>query len=290
MDIGIGLPTTLPGIRGDFILEWARRAETRAFSSVGTIDRLAYGNFEALLSLAAVAAVTSRLRLMTTILIVPARNAGVLAKQAATLDSLSGGRLTLGMGIGSREDDFQVAPAAFHHRGRRLEEQLALMKRIWAGQPPQEGIPAVGPHPVQSGGPRVLIGGYHPRALDRAGRLGDGYISGGGANPDRVRDSYGLVQAAWKKAGRRGSPRLVCAVYYGLGPEASERGSKSLLDYYSFMGPNARMIVQSMLSSGSAVKAAAQGFEDIGADEVIYWPTIAELDQIDRLREAVGLV
>jgi alkanesulfonate monooxygenase SsuD/methylene tetrahydromethanopterin reductase-like flavin-dependent oxidoreductase (luciferase family) len=289
MDIGIGLPTTLPGVRADFVLEWARRAEGRGFSSVATIDRLAYGNFESLISLAAVAAVTRRVRLVTSILIAPLRSAGVLAKQAATLDAFSGGRLTLGLGVGSREDDFRAAPAAFQHRGRHFEEQLALMRRIWAGQPPVEGVAAVGPHPEQSGGPQVLIGGYQPAALRRAGRFADGYISGGGGTPDRVRENYTLVQAAWKKAERKGRPRLVCAVYYALGPEAAERGSRSLLDYYGFMGANVRMIVQSMLSSGSAVKAAAEEFQAIGTDEVICWPTIPDLDQIDRLREAVGL-
>jgi alkanesulfonate monooxygenase SsuD/methylene tetrahydromethanopterin reductase-like flavin-dependent oxidoreductase (luciferase family) len=288
MDIGIGLPTTLPGTKGELIMEWARRADSGTFSSVGTIDRLAYGNYESLITLAAVSAVTRRVRLATTILIAPLRNPGVLAKQAATLDALSGGRLILGMGIGSREDDFRVAPATYRGRGRRFEEQLALMKHIWAGQPPEEGLPPVGPTPVQLGGPLILIGGNQPNALRRAGRLADGFISGGGGNPERARESYGLVEEAWRKAERKGKPRLVCAVYYALGPRAAERGSVNVLDYYRFMGPNARMIAQSFPSSEGAVKSLVQGFEGIGADELIFWPTIPDLDQVDRLREAVG--
>lgn len=288
MDIGIGLPTTLLDAKGDLILEWARRADSEAFSSLGVIDRLAYGNYESLITLAAVAAVTRRVRLMTTILIAPLRNAGVLAKQAATLDALSGGRLTLGMGIGSREDDFRTAPAAYKNRGKRFEEQLAWMKRIWAGQPPDEGIHPVGPQPVQLGGPQILIGGNQPNALRRAGRLADGYISGGGGSPDRVRESYTLVEAAWREAGRKGKPRLVCAVYYALGPAAAERGSPNLLDYYGFLGPNAQMIAKSFPASESAVQSTVRGYEGIGADELIFWPTIPALDQVDRLRDAVA--
>src|ERR687889_2563453 len=140
MDIGIGLPATIPGTRGSLILDWAKQAESGPFSSLGILDRLVYPNYEPLITLAAAAAVTSRVRLMSTVLLAPLRRAGVLAKQAATIDALSGGRLTLGLGVGGREDDFQFAPASFHDRGRRFEEQLDLMKRIWAGQPVSDEV------------------------------------------------------------------------------------------------------------------------------------------------------
>jgi alkanesulfonate monooxygenase SsuD/methylene tetrahydromethanopterin reductase-like flavin-dependent oxidoreductase (luciferase family) len=125
MEIGIGLPATIPGTRGSLVLDWARRADSGPFSSLGIIHRLIYPNYEPLVTLAA--AVTERVRLMSTVLIAPLRGAGVLAKQAASVDALSGGRLTLGLGVGAREDDFQAAPAPFHDRARRFEEQLDLM-------------------------------------------------------------------------------------------------------------------------------------------------------------------
>src|SRR5438105_733506 len=134
MQIGIGLPAPIPGIGRDVILEWARKAEASSFSSLGTIDRLVFPNLEPMIALAMAAAVTERIRLMTTVLLVPIRNAGILAKEAATLDVLSNGRFTLGVGIGAREDDFRAAPAAFHGRGKHFEEQLTLMKRIWSGE------------------------------------------------------------------------------------------------------------------------------------------------------------
>src|SRR3712207_4046314 len=160
MDIGIGLPATIPGTRASLVLNWAKRADSGPFSSLGILDRLVYPNYEPLITLAAAAAVTDRVRLMTTVLIGPLRGAGVLAKQAATIDALSGGRLTLGLGVGGREDDFDAAPASFHDRARRFEEQLDLMKRIWSGGPVSEEIGRVGPPPEQAGGPQLLIGGY----------------------------------------------------------------------------------------------------------------------------------
>src|SRR4051794_7293616 len=103
MDIAIGLPATIPGVDRESNLEWARRAEARGFSSLGTIDRITYPNLESLMALAAAAAVTERIRLATTILLAPTRETAVFAKQAATLDVISNGRVTLGLAPGGRE-------------------------------------------------------------------------------------------------------------------------------------------------------------------------------------------
>ena len=124
MDIGIGLPATIPWTNAPLILEWAKRADSSPFSSLGILDRLVYPNYEPLITLSAAAAVTERVRLMTTVLIAPLRRAGVLAKQAATIDALSGGRLTLGLGVGARENDFQFAPASFHDRTLDAMQEL----------------------------------------------------------------------------------------------------------------------------------------------------------------------
>src|SRR5436309_15334547 len=134
MQIGIGLPATIPGVKGQLVLDWARKADAGPFSSLGILDRLVFPNYEPLTTLAAAAAVTQRVRLMTTVLITTLRNAGILAKQAATIDALSNGRLTLGLGVGAREDDFRGAPAPFRTRGKHFEEQLALRQRIWSGE------------------------------------------------------------------------------------------------------------------------------------------------------------
>ena len=179
MKIGIGLPSTIPDIRSDLILEWARKADAGPFSSLGVIDRLVYPSHEPLMSLAAVASITQRVRLVTSFIQAPMRNAGILAKQAATLDALSGGRLTLGLGVGQREDDFRAAPANLKGRGKRFEEQLAPMKKVWSGEALGDGVGQVGPTPGQRGGPELLIGGTVPAAIRRIGQWADGYL---GAN------------------------------------------------------------------------------------------------------------
>jgi alkanesulfonate monooxygenase SsuD/methylene tetrahydromethanopterin reductase-like flavin-dependent oxidoreductase (luciferase family) len=110
MEVGIGLPATVPGVTRDDLLEWARRADSAGFSSLGVLDRLVYPNYEPLIALAAAAAVTERIRLMTDILLLPQRaNAALVAKQALTVHSLSEGRLVLGVAAGLREDDYEAS-------------------------------------------------------------------------------------------------------------------------------------------------------------------------------------
>ncbi|MBE3559772.1 MAG: LLM class flavin-dependent oxidoreductase [Ktedonobacteraceae bacterium] len=288
MKVGIGLPSTSPGIRGSLNLDWARQAEAGPFSSLGVIDRIVYPNFEPLITLAAVAGVTSRIRLMTTVLLAPLRNTGVLAKQAASLDAISGGRLTLGLGIGGREDDFLAAPATFQKRGKHFDEQLELMARIWSGQVLSEKVGPIGPAPVQPGGPEILLGGYTPAALDRLGRRGHGFISGG-VPPEQAGQLFRMAEAAWQKAGRAGKPRLVGCTYYALGPAAAEGIASYIGTYYAFMGPTmVQQMVQSFPATAEAVRTTLQKFSDAGADEVILWPCIPQLDQVDRLAEIVG--
>src|SRR5258708_12732759 len=135
MQVGIGLPGTIPGVKGEFILDWAKLAEVGRFSSLGVLDRLVYPNYEPIMTLAAVVGVTQRMRLMTTVLVAPLRNTAILAKQAASIDALSNGRLTLGVGIGGREDDFLSAQVPFHERAKRFDHHLPTITRIWSAQP-----------------------------------------------------------------------------------------------------------------------------------------------------------
>ncbi len=287
MQVGIGLPATIPGIEGKHILEWAKKADAGPFSSLTILDRLVYPNYEPLITLAAVAGATQRIRLMPTVLLVTLRNTAMLAKQAASLDALSGGRLTLGVGIGAREDDFLAASVPFHNRGKRFEEQLTTMMRIWSGQPLSDNVGPIGPHPVRAGGPEILIGGYTPTSIQRVGRWGDGYIAGGGG-PQAAQQLFKVAEESWKAAGRTGKPRLVGCFYYALGPDAKERGGAYLLNYYGAMGPRVETMINSLPTTLEAIKGNIQAYADVGADEVIMWPCTPDLEQIDQLTNLVG--
>jgi alkanesulfonate monooxygenase SsuD/methylene tetrahydromethanopterin reductase-like flavin-dependent oxidoreductase (luciferase family) len=287
MKIGLGLPAALPNVDGSLILEWARQAEAGPFSCLGMIDRIVYANYETVTTLAAVAGVTQRLRLMTTILLAPLRSAALLAKQSASLDAFSGGRLTLGLAVGIREDDFAATGTPFRTRGKHFEEHLTTMTRLWSGQAFNEEVGPIGPQPIQQAGPEVLIGGHTPVALGRVGRWGNGYISGGGP-AQRVGQSFRLVEAIWKEAGRPGRPRLVGCAYFGLGPHAAERARESILDYYGFLGPAAQWIASSVSTTAEATRTTIQTYADMGADELVLLPCIPDLDQVSRLAELIG--
>jgi len=284
MQIGIGLPATIPGASGELVLEWARMADQGAFSSLGLIDRVVYSNYEPMITFAAAAGATRRIRLMTSVLLAPLRNTAILAKEAASLDALSGGRLTLGLGIGGRADDFEACGVDMHTRGKRFDEQLETMHRIWAGQPLSPSVGPIGPKPVQPGGPRILIGGFAPEAVRRVARWGAGYIAGG-APPQMAQQGYKVAEEAWKAAARAGKPYFAGGMYFALGPDAAERGGAYIRDYYAFMGPMVDAMAQGLPSTPEAIKDAITAFEDVGMDELLLWPTIAELDQLDRVAE-----
>ncbi len=288
MNFGIGLPGTIPGVTSSVFLEWAKRADAGPFTSLTTLDRLVYSNYETLVSLAAVAAVTSRIRLLTSVLLVPPRQTAWLAKQAATIDVLSNGRLTLGMGVGGRQDDFAASGIPFKARGKRFEQQIIALKRIWSGQPLRDDISPIGPLPVQKGGPELLIGGYTPVAWRRAGKLGSGYIAGGGADPARARQAYDVAVEGWKEAGKSGKPRFVAAFYSVVGEDKLEQASAYLHSYYTFLGQAADGMVKGLPRTADAIRKIIDGFAGVGVDEIILWPTAAELEQVDLYADLVS--
>lgn len=286
MDVGIGLPATIPGTGRDQLLEWARRAEARGFSSLGTIDRIVYDNYDPLIALAAAAAVTERIRLATTILIAPYRaNGALVAKQAASLDRVSDGRLVLGVAVGGREDDYEVSGVDFRRRGALFERMLEQWRDVWAGE--SFGTAgAIGPRPARER-PTLVVGGQADVAFERAARYGDGWIMGGGA-PEQFAQGAEKARAAWRAAGRDGSPRLMSLGYFALGDRAEEAANAYLRDYYAFIGEYAGTIADSAAKDAVTVKAYVQGFTEAGCDELVLMPCDPDPGQVDLLADAVA--
>ncbi|WBB63698.1 LLM class flavin-dependent oxidoreductase [Streptomyces sp. WMMC500] len=288
MDIGIGLPSTIPGIAGTLIPEWAVAAEQAGFSTLGTIDRVVYGNLETIPTLAAAAAVTERIGLTTTILIAPFRgNGALLAKQLASVDVLSGGRLTVGAAVGGREDDYEAAGVPFTERGRIFDDQLAEMRAVW-NQDARGRAHPVGPAPVRPGGPPILFGGQAPATYRRLAEYGAGWILGGG-RPENLAEGARKARDAWREAGREGEPRVAALAYASLGDDAEEHARRYLLDYYGFLGDFAEKAVEGALTSPKAVADAKAAFADAGCGELVLFPCNPDVAQVPLIAEAAGL-
>lgn len=296
MKIGIGTPGTSHTLAPEFLKEYARRADAAGFSTITHLDRVVYSNHDPFIALTAIAAVTERIRLQTSVLLAPLRSAGLLAKRAATLDAISGGRLTLGMAVGSRRDDYAVAGTDPGDRGKRFDEQLALMRRIWAGEAPMDGVSPMGPIPVQPGGPQVLIGGRVPTALRRVAKWGVGYVTGAVFSADASKAIYDQVVANWQEAGREGTPRFVGTVACANGEEQAQRTAESIDHYYYYRGPaqrggpapkrvKASDSRNNIPSNIAAIREVLKACEEIGMDEVIVRPGVEEIEQVDRLAE-----
>jgi len=285
MEIGVGLPSVIRDVPGDTVLEWAREADRAGFSSLATLDRLVYDNYDCLTTLAAAAAVTERARLATTIMISPLQsNTALLAKQAATVDRLSGGRLVLGVAAGARPDDFRASGVSMAGRGRRVEAQVAELREIWSGA--RRGF-AGGIGPTLTTPPPILMGGHSPAALARTARVADGWISGGGG-VDMFAGGVNALRAAWREAGRDGSPRIVSLTYYALGSSAQELADGYLNDYYGFAPPYAQLVLRNAAVGEAKLRETLSRLRDIGCDEVVLAPCGSSLDQLKELREVVG--
>jgi alkanesulfonate monooxygenase SsuD/methylene tetrahydromethanopterin reductase-like flavin-dependent oxidoreductase (luciferase family) len=271
LKVGVGLPTSTPGADRAAVLDWARRADELGFSSLGVIDRFVYDSWEPLTALAAAAAVTERARLVTMILIGPLRPAALLARQAATVDAIAGGRLVLGLGIGARHDDYQVSGIDPSHRGRDLSEQLVRLRMAWE----EDGQRC----------PPLLVGGAGGPAFARAARYADGYVHGGGP-PRAFAAAVGRARAAWADAGRPGRPELWGQGYFALGD--AEPGAAYLRSYYEFAGGFAEKVAAANLVTAQAVKDFVRGYQEEGCDELVLFPTVTNVAQLERLAEALA--
>ncbi|HKO38043.1 MAG TPA: LLM class flavin-dependent oxidoreductase [Solirubrobacterales bacterium] len=281
MDVAIGLPNAVPGTTGDQIAEWARRAEARGFSSLGTIDRIVYPNLEPLVSLAAAAAVTERIGLATTVLLGPLRpNPVAVAKQVLSVHALSGGRMTLGIGLGGRDDDYEHAGVGTEGRGKELDAMLARIKEVWADD-------AMGPHTGSP--PRILVGGSVEASFRRAAKFGDGWIAAG-APPDQFAEWRQKFEGVWSESGRREAPQNGALAYFSLGDRADEDARTYLTDYYAWLGEDiANFISDSAAKDPNTVKQYISAFADAGCQELFLFPSSSDPRQVDLLADAAGL-
>jgi alkanesulfonate monooxygenase SsuD/methylene tetrahydromethanopterin reductase-like flavin-dependent oxidoreductase (luciferase family) len=286
VEIGMNLPVMVPGLDRTTVLEWSRRIDAGPWSTLAAGERITFPNPEILVTLSAAAALTERVRIALTVLVLPLHDAVLAAKQIATLDVLSGGRVVLGIGAGARPEDYRAVGAAFPERPlTRLEEQVDRMRRTWAGEPPFPGAKPVEPRPVQPNGPEILAGSLSPRAIRRVARFADG-LCGFSFGPDlaEVERAFETARSAWKQAGRDRAPRLVTSCWFALGPDARQQMDAYLTRYLGFMGAETarRLAPTARTTSETALREALRGLASLGADEVLLVPTTSDPAELER--------
>lgn len=290
MQIGMTLPTMVAGLDRKTILEWVRRIDAGPFSTIAAGERLAYPNQEMITTLAAAAAVSERARIATTIVILPMHATGLVAKQLATIDVISGGRLSVGVGIGGREEDYRAASASFAKRQKRMEEQVGLMRRLWSGEAALPDVNPIGPPPVRKGGPEILTGSLTPKSIARAARWADG-LCGFSFAPDieEIRRGFQVAREAWQEAGRP-RPRLVTSFWYGIGHDARRTMNDYVGSYLGFLGKDIAAHIGPACSAVSeeALREIFDAVAEAGADELLLVPIDADLGRLDRVAEIVA--
>ena len=288
MKIGLCFPYTQENPSRDVMLDWFRRVDEGPFSTISCGERMVGPSVDMMALLGAAAAVTERVRIAPTLYVLPMHPAIKVAKHAATLDVISGGRTTITVGIGGRVHDYRCMEKEPLRRYARLDEQVEQIRRIWAGELPFEGTEPVGPPPVQAGGPPILAGVTGPKGIARAAKWADGIYSwssnGVGEEIEKQRD---LVTSAWDAAGRDTAPQRVAGFWYSLAPDADAKLKAYVYKYIKVIGEPAAKYMSSRVdrSSPDAVRASLDAYEALGIEECWLNSATAEIAEIDRLLE-----
>ena len=291
---------TLAGLSRASALDEARRAERLGFESLWVTDHLAFHLpiTDALTLLGFAAAVTERVTLGTSIYLLPLRPAAMVAKQAASVDLLSGGRLVLGVGVGGEyPPEFEAAGVPIRERGSRLEEAIPLLRRLWSEQEVvHRGVYAkfgpitVTPGPVQSGGPPIWVGGRSAIAMDRAGRLGDGYISHM-ATPDRYAANLERIAAAARAAGRA-PRRFATAAFLFTWVDATEElaAQRAAAELERLYARSFESVVRRycLLGPPEACRRQMQRYVDAGVRHFVIAPLVDAALVAERLAGELG--
>ena len=286
MKIGLCLPYMKAGLTREDYHAWFRHIDQGPFHSLSCGERILGPTYDMRILLASAAAVTERVEINTTLYVLPMHNAVRAAKEIATLDVMSGGRLTVTVGYGGRPLDYQAVDMEYQGRHAKMDEQIATMKRIWAQEPPFEGVDPVGPVPVQTGGPKILTGAMGPKGLARSAQWADGvYAFSGNAEQQELENTLNMTAEAWQAAGRSDPPYKLGGCWYSL----ADGGAQSLYDYvYNYLLIAGEDVAKWMAdsvhrSSTDAVKEALDNIEAAGCEEAMLSPVTAELCEIDRL-------
>jgi alkanesulfonate monooxygenase SsuD/methylene tetrahydromethanopterin reductase-like flavin-dependent oxidoreductase (luciferase family) len=273
------LPTMRSGLDRGLVDEWCEAIDGGVYRSLAVGERIAFDNLEMHTTLAYAAARTERVRITPTLVILPMHPVALMAKKLSTLDVLSGGRLEIVVGVGGRDQDYRCAERPFSRRHQKLDEQVAELRRLWAGGARHEGAPGIGPRPLQVGGPPVHASAMGPKSTARAARWADGNM-GFTLSPDTDDHvaAFGAVREAWVEAGRTEKPRLSTSFWYSLEPDADQALHDYAYRYLEVFGAESAEMMASMCTAAGADRMAEglARLEAAGCDEVYLVPTTTD--------------
>lgn len=294
-NIGFCMVNPQPEITPGHVVQVARRCEEIGLHSMWALDRVVYDNLEPLTLLAAAAGATSKIRLGTSVLLAALRPPALLAKSVATLDYISNGRFTLGIGFGSRQNDFTSTAIPWEHRGSRAEELIAIMKRLWSGESVThkgkyfqlENV-TVGPKPVQKPHPPIWTGGSVETVLKRAGRIADGYICGSSAIP-QFPAIWEKIAGYAKAAGRDPNKITKAGLTFMAIDNDKQKAVTACEAYLKRYYGSVRLDVEKTFVVGppEACAEKIRAAFDNGLETLIVGGTVPDLRQLDLLGEEV---
>jgi alkanesulfonate monooxygenase SsuD/methylene tetrahydromethanopterin reductase-like flavin-dependent oxidoreductase (luciferase family) len=286
------MPVMEPDLDAATLKAWARVIDGGPFSSLCWGERIAFDNPDSLTLLGALAAWTDRVRLVTTVIVPQLHDSVMLAKGLATGDMLSGGRLTVGLGVGGRDEDYRAVGAGTERQTMRgLAESVAVMKRIWAGEKGTESVVPVGPRPLQSPGPQLLIGTMGPKTVRSAAAWADGLAGTTlDLDVDKQNALFDVARHAWAEAGKP-KPHLATSFWFAIGDDGQEARAQVHRHLLRYMNWIPTQVVDAMApttgwaGNDNELLAVLHKFKDIGTDEVHLIPTSSNIDQLRRVAE-----
>jgi alkanesulfonate monooxygenase SsuD/methylene tetrahydromethanopterin reductase-like flavin-dependent oxidoreductase (luciferase family) len=294
VQIGMTMPVMEPNLDAAMLTSWARLIDGGPFASLCWGERIAFDNPDSLTLLGALATLTDRVRLVTTVIVPQLHDPVMLAKALATGDVLSRGRLTVGMGVGGRQEDYVAVGAdPATQTMRDMAARVAIMKRVWAGEKITESVLPVGPPPVQPGGPRLLVGSIGPKTVRSAASWAEG-LAGTTLDLDvgKQNELYDVARDAWAEAGRP-KPHLATSFWFALGDgdEARAQVHRHLRRYMNWIPAefvDAMAPTTGWSGTDEELLDVLRRFEDIGTDEVHLIPTSSDIDQLRRVAEVAA--
>lgn len=290
MTVGVALPQMAAGLDRDRLRAWCRGIDEGPFSSVSAGERITFHNLDGFTLCSAAAALTSRVRILVNVVVLPWHAPAMVAKELASLDVVSGGRVEIAVGVGGRQQDYTALGSSFAGRHGRLDAAVHELRRLWNGGPAADGE-TVGPSPVQSGGPSILASAMGPKSLARAAQWAVG-VSGFTLLGD-AREAARLfraTEAAWSEAGRSDAPRHVTGSFVALGDDAKSTLQGFAEAYLRVFSPDlaASLAAAMPLHDPSRLVDLLDAVEAEGADEFIVVPATSDPRMLELLADTVA--